>query len=298
MLPSKSTAIRANPILATYRALLILYGITIALFIFSILFAIVFGIILNHSSVSLSLLLSYSSLYITLFFIFIFSFLSNLSQRRYWKRIEQRRFAAVEHNHALLANERSVTNSEYLHLPCTLQSRPSKKSIPFIIGISLIFTLFMVGLPAWFNNNFLFFSPDRLHNFLILFTLVASVMIILLLALFLSPLGTQKIIVTEQNLSIRTGGQKSTIQWDDIRLFALYNAFGAQKSGSVLIYELSSTRDIVRWNWIQHRGRFNMRMVPIIPLDEYNRQMQALNAFIIARTGIPLSDLRTNSTMK
>ncbi|HEY5005597.1 MAG TPA: hypothetical protein VII61_20715, partial [Ktedonobacteraceae bacterium] len=259
-------------------------------------FAIIFIITTKKPTISFAQFFPNSSLYITLLLIYIFSFFSNLSQQRYWKRIEQRRFAAAENKHAFPTVKQPAENSEYLHLPSTLQARPGKKSIPFIIGISLIFTLLLIGLPAWFNNNFLFFSPDRLHNFLILFAIVASVMIILLLALFLSPLGTQKIIVTEQNLSIYAGGQKNTVQWNDIRLFAIYNAFGAQKSGSVLTYELSSTSDIVRWNWVQCRDRFNMRIVPTIPLDEYNRQMQALNALIVARTGLSLSDLRTNST--
>ncbi len=296
MLPVNDNVIKPNPVLHTYRVLFFLWLFFLTFFLLFIILMLILSIRLFPPGSRFSQFLSGISVYIVPFLCFISSFISNIWQRRYWEQIEQRRFAAIRGNRALLAVEQPVANPFALQLPCTIKSRPGKGGILFIIAISLIFALLLVGLPSWFNNNFLFFSANRLHNFLILFAIAASVMIILLLALFFSPLGTQKIVVTEQDLSISAGGQKSTIQWGDARLFAMYNTF-AQKNGSSITYELSSAKNIVRWTWVKRRNRFNMRLVPTIPLDEYNRQMQALNALIVARTGLPLSDLRTDPVL-
>lgn len=119
-------------------------------------------------------------------------------------------------------------------------------------------------------------------------------MVITLLATFLSPLGRQKIEVTEQGLSARNGGQKGAMRWEGARLFAMYNTWGAQKNGSSITYELSSATDIVRWTWVRRPNLLHLNMVPTVPSNEYNQQMQALNALIAAHTGLPLSDLRAD----
>jgi hypothetical protein len=297
MLPVNYDVIKPNPVLPTYRRLFFLWLFLLIFFLLFIILMLILSISLFPPGSRFSQFLSGISVYIVPFLCFISSFISNIWQRRYWEQIEQRRFAAIRGNRALLAVEQPVANPFALQLPCTIKSRPGKGGILFIIAISLIVALLLVGLPSWLNNNFLFFSSNRLYNFLILFAIAASVMTILLLVLFFSPIGTQKIVVTEQDLSVSAGGQKSTIRWEEARLFAVYNAFGAQKSGAVLTYELSSIRNIVRWSWVQRRDRFNMRLVPTIPLDEYNRQMQALNELIVARTGLPLSDLRTDPAL-
>ena len=90
-------------------------------------------------------------------------------------------------------------------------------------------------------------------------------MVIALLAVFLSPLMRQRVEVTEQCLSARYGGQKGAVRWEEARLFAMYNTWGAQKSGSSITYELSSAREIARWNWVQRPNRFRMSMVPTVP---------------------------------
>ena len=63
----------------------------------------------------------------------------------------------------------------------------------------------------------------------------------------------------------------------------------------VILDELSSATEIARWNWVQRPNRFRMSLVPTVPLDDYHRQMQALNGLIVARTGLPLYDLRAES---
>jgi hypothetical protein len=47
------------------------------------------------------------------------------------------------------------------------------------------------------------------------------------------------------------------------------------------------------WSWIRHS---NLRVLflarPALSKEEYDRQMQALLSLIVARTGLPLYDLR------
>jgi hypothetical protein len=220
------------------------------------------------------------------------SFALTVLQWRYWKRIEVRRLAAVAGNTSLLALEQPIANPTALSLPCTIKLRFSKEAMPWLVGMALVVTLLISADFAWLDDGFLFISPDRFHNFLVLFAITFALMVILPLAIFLSPLGQQKIEVTERGLRVRYGGQKGIVSWQEARLFAMYDTFGAQKSSSIT-FELSSGRDIARWIWIRRHKRFHMNMVPTVPFDEYQWQMQSLNALIVARTGLPLADLRT-----
>jgi hypothetical protein len=176
-------------------------------------------------------------------------------------------------------------------LPYSLTLGPGKKAFLFMTGIILVFTLTLAGVGAWLNDGFLFISSDRLHNFLVLFAIVVIVMVMVMLALFLSPAGRQTIDVTEQGLRARFGGQKGVVRWEEARLFAMYPTWGVRKSGSSITYELSSTTDIARWTWVLRPTFFPQYMVPTVPRDDYHRQMQALNALIVARTGLPLANL-------
>jgi hypothetical protein len=74
------------------------------------------------------------------------------------------------------------------------------------------------------------------------------------------------------------------------RLFAMYPTFGARKSGFAVTYEVSGARDIVRWTWLRHKS-YRLGLEPVIPFDEYNREMQDLFSLVAARTGLPLYDL-------
>lgn len=296
MFPSNPNVIRANPLLATYQTLFVLYFIVLGWLLGLLILGIVIGVIVSPELAGLTKFLSFMSFYIFLFLCYIPSFVLTILQWRYWKRIERRRLAAAGGDRSLLAVEQPIANPAALQLPYTITLRRSKESISLLIGIALVFALLMAGIFAWLNDGFLFISPDRFHNFLVLFAITAALMVIGLLAIFLSPLGHQKVEVTEQGLSARYGGQRGAVRWEEARLFAMYNTWGAQKSGSSITYELSSATAIARWIWVQRPNLFGMSMVSTVPFDEYNRQMQALNALIVARTGLPLSDLRAEPT--
>lgn len=164
-----------------------------------------------------------------------------------------------------------------------------------VVGSFLVFsvvTIIAVIIPG--PGSAAGLSPSRLHLFLVLFVIIAVIMIITMLTIFLSPLGVQKIEVTEQGVRVRYGGQKSFVGWEEVRLFAVYNTWGVPRWGSSLSYELSSATAIARWNWIRHPNFFSMSAAGVPP-GEYQQQMYALNELIAARTGLPLFDLRKES---
>jgi len=292
MLPSNRNLIRANPLLETYQTLFVVYFIGLGGLLALLILRIVIGVILGQGAAGLTKFPSILSFYIVLFLCYIPSFVSTVLQWRYWKRIERRRLAAAAGDRSVLAVEQPLANPAALPLLYTITLRLSKESILVLIGLALVFAALMAGVFAWLNDGFLFISPDRFHTFLVLFAITASFMVIALLALFLSPFGRQRVEVTEQGLSARYGVQKGAVRWEEARLFAMYNTWGAQKSGSSITYELSSATEIARWNWVQRPNRFRMSLVPIVPSDDYHLQMQALNGLIVARTGLPLYDLR------
>lgn len=294
MVPSNPNKIRTNPLLETYQTSFVVWFMLFGVFLLLLIFVIVINVLLGSGLAGLTKSLSSMSFYIPSVLSFILAFVSTISQWRYWQRIERRRLAAAARDPSLLAVEQPIANPAALELPCTITLRRSKESIAVLIAIALLSALLLAGVFSWLDNGFLFISPNRFHNFLVLFAITAAVMAIILLAIFLSPIGRQKIEVTEQGLSARYGGQKGAVRWEEARLFAMYNTWGAQKNGSSITYELSSATDIARWTWVLRANLLHLNMVPAVPSNDYNRQMQALNALIVARTGLPLFDLRTN----
>lgn len=297
MFPYNRNIIRANPLLETYQALFIVWFIGIGFFLVFFIAGIVISVIFRSNIARLL-----PSLLIDVFVVlcFSFSFITTISQRRYWQRIEQRRFAAARRDSSLLASEQPVASPVTLQLPCKITVRMGNGAILLLIGMSLAFALVFSVVYSWPNDSFLFISADRFHNFLVLFVCSAASIIIILLALFLSPLGLgkQSVEVTEQGLRARYGGKRSAMRWEEVRLFAMYNTWGTQRSGASLTYELSSATDIVRWTRLLRPNALHINMVPAIPFEEYTRQMQALSALIVARTGLPLYDLRREPALR
>lgn len=286
--------IRANPLLETYQTLLVLWFIVIGLLLVMLIGGIVIYVIVSPGRADSTKLLSFLFTYGILFLLFMFSFVTTITQRRYWQRIERKRMAAASRDFSLLATEQLAANLAALQVPCKIEVRMGNGAILLLTGMVLAFALVFSAVYSWLNDGFLFISADRFHNFLELFVIMSISMIIVLLALFLSPvgLGRQSVEATEQGLRARYGGKKSAMRWEEVRLFALYNTYGMQKAGVTLTCELSSATDIARWILVLHPNSLHLGMVPTVPFEEYTRQMQALNALIVAHTSLPLYDLR------
>jgi len=278
--------IKANPFLASYRIL------RFAMFFIAIpmLALIIFFLIIDTLFGGGRLLLYFTFQFSPILILYAFQLMLYIPQGQYWKRIEQRRFAAVQGNQLFLAAEQPTLDRAPLPLPITIKLRHNKGTFLLGTGMVLVMVLLFAGWLTWVFSYQLPLVPDHLLFFLVVFSIVAIFMLVGFFALFLSPLGRPQITVTEGGL-ISNLGMKVIMPWHEARLFAMYGTFGRQKSGASITYELSSARAIVRWTWFL-RKMYWVDLEPTIPLDEYNRQMRALLSLVVAKTGLPLYDLR------
>lgn len=281
--------IKANPFLASLRVLLFFWLFAVvafsalSIFAFSIDFIFDNGVHVSATpffSLSLPLLTIYTINLVLYFF-----------QWRYWKGIEQRRFAAVHGERTFLAAEQPTPNAASMRLPVTIKLRYHKEFMLLMTGAGLLFSLLFAGAATFLNNGYLLFTPNRLLFFLVIFIIFAAFLLALLFALFLSRIGRQQVEVTESGLTARFGGRTATVMWGEARLFATYATFGARESGAAMTFELSSATDIVRWTWVWRKS-YLLGLWPAIAHDEYNWQMQALLSLVEAKTGLALYDLR------
>lgn len=207
---------------------------------------------------------------------------------RYWKRIEISRFAALDDSVRPFAIKQLEESIESLFLPSTVITRYKKSYVIIMEIIALLIVLLFLGLEYLFDKVFFTFLLSWPIN-LIMTVVVIGYMVFLgsvILRTFIA------IDVTEEGIRIsRNNRSLAFIAWHEALLFAHYRTWGAQKSGDAMIYELSSSSAIVRWTWVQHPNSLWSNQKPVLPIDAYQRQMQALVSFIVKRTGLPLYDL-------
>ncbi|GCE24114.1 hypothetical protein [Dictyobacter kobayashii] len=236
--------------------------------------------------------------FISILLLNAFSTMLNYRQWQYWKRIEQRRIATVRGDLSLLAVEQPAASAAGLPLPFTLTIRYGKVTCLKLVGMSMIFFAAYLGLVAWTLKDAMVSLVSGISVPVVVCAVVFFLCLIGLLLIFLLRRQRQIVDVTEQAISMSTGSKQSLVRWEEARLFAVYHTWGAQRNQSSLTYELSSMTDIVRWTEVVRRpGFFQMGMTPTIPLGEHVQQIQALNALVVARTGLPLYDLRKESTL-
>jgi hypothetical protein len=280
----EGNGIKVNPILETLRTTRFMLFIAIILFIILFIIFSLVSIWAPHSSGHPMV-----ALYAFMMVINVFNLAMDIAQGKYWKRIEQRRFAIIQGNQTALAAEQPRPNIASMQLPVTIKLRYMKKFVFFLTGIVLLAAVYIAGIYSL--NGPWFFTSNTLLFFLVVFFASAILLIVLILFLLFSRAGRQQVEVTENGITAWYGGKAATMRWEEAHLLAMYNAFGAQKSGAAITYELSSARDIARWTWVRRRTYLPGRE-PTVSLDEHNRQMQELLALVQAKTGLPLYDLR------
>ncbi len=119
------------------------------------------------------------------------------------------------------------------------------------------------------------------------------------LALILSRTD-QRIELTEQGMTIRQGGRAHSVAWEEARLFAIEGIGGLNRSWLPRVYRLASAKDMLKWTYQRRRSsqRSGLLYRPILAIkpttsyEEYERQMEALPALVVAKTGLALYDLR------
>ncbi|GCE08290.1 hypothetical protein [Dictyobacter aurantiacus] len=219
---------------------------------------------------------------------FAFSYVTNRKAVSYWRRIEQRRFAAASGDHAWDAIEQPTANPAALGLPVTIPMRTHATQntwhLARIIVMMVIYFVVLSALCAWSSDILIVISRNRFYDFLF-----ACIFLFLLVALLFlwsrSKVSKPNVIVTEQGAQVGS----SLVKWEEARLFAMYKNLNA--SGTT--YELSSVSDIVRWTVFPGSvEKSTEESSHTAPADEPSRQVRALNELVVARTGLPLSDLR------
>lgn len=65
----------------------------------------------------------------------------------------------------------------------------------------------------------------------------------------------------------------------------------SSRSLKTLVYELSGQTGVVFWTWLPNRQSPWTIWEPLLPMEDYQRQMRQLCTFVEEKTGLPLLDL-------
>lgn len=219
----------------------------------------------------------------------IFRYRSNL------KGLDQRRERALQGDTGLLSREQPLADSDVFPLPTTIKLDQPRRPVFFLslIIAFVVFIPFVVGIVVGADQSH--HNPD--NHALVLTALIilggAVVALLVALAVFFFLRHSQlifTIVVDERGLSSTYQGITATINWSDARLFAVLNP---EKPSSMRFYELSNEQTVVGWANMPTRTLLQRRENKAHA--EYRRKVQALLAFIGARTGLPLYDLSPSS---
>ena len=261
------------------------------MFIAAVIFLV--GFIFDRSAISLPY---FAFLFILLGFSSVTSIFTTTLQVRFWKRLEQRRQAAARGDQSLLAVGQPMADANALPLPTTIVQRPNWAVLLAIPGIIMILTIVFVLVIINLLPPML---PSHRHVPAFVPIIIAAVTIFIMLLISLLLLVVmyyrvrQQITVTQDGILMFGFRKIHAIRWDEAQLFAIIGLYGAKKYNSPFFFELSNANEVIRWNWIRKNTRkliFFAR--PTVSQADYDRQMQALNSLIAAKTGLPLYDLR------
>ena len=207
-----------------------------------------------------------------------------------WAQVDKRRQSAVRQENALvpLAREQPVPDETALSLPCKIKLRPRWTIPPICFCVLTPLSCSTLLLLVYTTH------PVPVDPGWIPFSIVSSIVWSALAALIPFFYGWHTIKVTEDGLKVQECGIHSlgcnmSIQWDEIRLFAIYPT--RKHMDFPMYYELASQTAIVRWKRMRPGMRSRLTKMPV-HFDDYNRQMDALLSVIAAKTGLPLYDLR------
>ncbi len=222
---------------------------------------------------------------------------SALSAERYWRKQEQRRKRAVHGDAHLLAAQQPSADDASLVLPLTITQRiPKRWTIVLVVALTLLLAVLIPTLIISTISQSKSLSDVAIS--LLFSILIFGMLFIFLVIPFLQCY--QKLVVDEQGMHVRVGlGRVHFVRWEEARLFAISSAYQRNNKGfsgqkiDAPFYEISSTDDIARWQWLHDNSKvlFNISE-PTIPFTEYDKQMQALLSLIAAKTHLVLYNVR------
>ncbi len=173
---------------------------------------------------------------------------------------------------------------QHFNLPLTLQSATTLRSLFTLVGIYWLSVL-VIG----FTSATFFYNIRSLDAWLLAFGIAVPSFIIFFA--FLLVVGRKRIDITQDGITIRAYTRKQTVRWEEAKLFSYPRLMIAETKHRWL--ELASHEAIVRWSYVNGTQKWFITFSPTMSIDEYNRVIDALNAYVVARTGLTLYDLRS-----
>jgi membrane protein YdbS with pleckstrin-like domain len=213
----------------------------------------------------------------------VFLFLILFYSGRYWNRIRRKRREVLQQPEHFLVPGQPAAHGEQ-PLPATMHIRIRKRFfLPMLFIESFVVSLILTGV---------FFQWP--HKSLLV-TLIITLCFASLMSLFMLPIVSRssgyRIEVRSDGIATRYGTVDSYVSWDDARLFARYGALRLiKRSSHIQLYELASERTVVRWQW-SHSRLGTMMLTPQMSREEFDRWLEQLQGYIVARTGLSLMDL-------
>lgn len=132
-----------------------------------------------------------------------------------------------------------------------------------------------------------------------------AVMLLFILFIWSLPMKSrtyEQLVAMENGLLKRTKHGELFIPWHEVRLFAIDNTAIIDWKTNLMpfmrgdiptYYELSSEQVTLQWRWLRPPRWYELSIAePALGYEIYNQQMQALLSLIVAKTGLPLHDLR------
>lgn len=218
---------------------------------------------------------------------------AGIAQVRFWRKQDQRRQQAANGDQSLVAYQQPTQDAASLTLPLTITQRTATGWTIILIVTVILLAMPFIGLAIGFASTG--------TTLLLIFILLAF--IVGIFAFFLAaPVirGYQTLTVDEGGISVRVGfGRVHRIEWDEAKLFAIsafYKAgYGVSSVNMEMrrlpeYYEVSSINDVVRWRWVRTWSFIAVKST--LPVEDYDRQMQALLSLVVAKTGLTLYDVR------
>lgn len=159
---------------------------------------------------------------------------------------------------------------------------PSVIKVRFkLIYVILFFSAWTVALLPWMP------PPTSITYGIFLFGEWGTVFVIF--ACFVS--WQAEIKITERGLKKNVLKASKTMEWSNANLFICYRLPSLIGKPRVIYYELSNQTSRITWMWVVDGRSVFVPWRPAIPDEQYQRQMQALTALVIEKTGLPLCDL-------
>lgn len=229
-------------------------------------------------------------------------------QKRWFQRLELRRQAAARGDTNLLADPQPMSDAYAVPLPVTIKAVPrSSRStvvLGFVFGVIIAFIVGVIAFLIVLSQYRVVRAghPPVLHIGILplaVITVCAAIIILVVLIVALRRnMYNQQITFTEHGLmQLGPSSQVYSIPWRDARLFARDAPPGIVQITNRLLpstFQIASENEVVQWYWVHNSKRYK----PPFGLSqaEYNQQMQGLLSLITARTGLPLYDLRKQSS--